>query len=299
MINTTYKTDIYYDELLLLPLDNFIFSQGTGFLHSGMKYLFLFLILFYTSVRAQKNPGPRSVAMGSAGVALRDIWSLQQNPSGMAGIEKSKFGIAYERHLLDQELSTQTVLFAFPFSKNVFGFSFERYGFTECREQHAGIAFARKFGNALSLAIGFKYHQLSIGGYGSSKAFSAEAGFQYDVNEKFTLASHIANPGRSRYEDLTGSNIPVRLSFGAAYRLSNKVSIISDVIKVLNSSTDLRFGVEYTIARLFSLRGGVSANPFKQYAGFGFNYNHLTVDVSVSSNPTLGYSPQIALGYEF
>jgi hypothetical protein len=264
-----------------------------------MKYLFLFLILFYTSVRAQKNPGPRSVAMGSAGVALRDIWSLQQNPSGIAGIQKSKFAIAYERHLLDQELSTQTALFAFPFSKSVFGFSFERYGFSEYREQHAGIAIARKFGNSFSLAIGFKYHQLSIGGYGSSKAFSAEAGFQCNVNEKFTLASHIANPGRSRYEDLTGSNIPVRLSFGVAYQFSNKVLIISDIIKDLNSSTDFRFGLEYTIIPWFSLRGGVSANPFKQYAGFGFNYNHLTVDVSVSSNPTLGYSPQIALGYEF
>lgn len=264
-----------------------------------MKYLFLLLILFYTSVRAQKNPGPRSVAMGSAGVALRDIWSLQQNPSGIAVIEKPKLGIAYERRLLDQELSTQTALFAFPYSKNVFGFSFERYGFTEYREQNAGIAFARKFDNSLSLAIGFKYHQLSIEGYGSSKAFSAEAGFQFDVTEKFTLASHIANPGRSRYEDLTGSNIPVRLSFGAAYRFSNKVLMISDVRKVLNSSTDLRFGLEYTMIQWFSLRGGVSVNPFKQYAGFGFNYNHLTVDASVSSNPLLGYSPQIALCYEF
>ena len=264
-----------------------------------MKYLFLFLILFYTSVSAQKNPGPRSVAMGSAGVSLKDIWSLQQNPSGIAVIEKSKLGIAYERHLLDQELSTQTALFAFLFLKNVIGLSFERYGFTDYREQHAGIAFARKFGNSLNLAIGFKYHQLSIGGYGSSNAFSAEAGFQFDITEKLTLASHIANPGRSRYENLTGSNLPVILSFGAAYRFSNKVLIISDVRKVLNSSTDLRFGLEYTIIPCFSLRGGVSANPFKQYAGFGFNYNHLTVDVSVSSNPILGYSPQIALGYEF
>lgn len=264
-----------------------------------MKYTFLLLTLCCTAVMAQKNPGPRSLAMGSAGVALQGIWSLQQNPSGISGTEGPGLGIAYERHFLDQEISSQLALFVVPYSKNVFGVTIERYGFSAYREQHAGIAYARKFGSTLSLAIGFKYHQLSIAGYGSSTALSAEAGFQFAVNENFTIASHLANPGRSRYEDLSGSNIPVKLSFGAAYRFSDKVIIATDVIKILNSSTDTRLGIEYNLIKNFALRGGISANPFKQYGGFGFQYNHLSVDAAVSSHPTLGFSPQIGLAYEF
>ncbi|MEJ7778785.1 MAG: hypothetical protein WKF68_04265 [Daejeonella sp.] len=264
-----------------------------------MKYIFLLLILSHTSVNAQKNPGPRYAAMGSAGTALQGIWSMQLNPSGITAIEKPEMALAYERHFLDQDISSQTALFTFPYSGNVFGFNVERYGFTEYMELHAGIAYARKLGRSLSLAIGFKYHQLSIAGYGSASAFSAEAGFQFSVNEKLILASHVANPGRSRYEVLSGSNIPVKLSLGAAYRFSNKVAAACDLIKILNFPTDIRLGLEYSLIQHFSLRGGISANPFKQYAGFGFNYNRLSVDAAVSFHPALGYSPQIGLGYEF
>jgi len=264
-----------------------------------MKYTFLFLTLCYTSVLAQKTSGPRSVAMGSAGIALQDSWSLQQNPAGITGIRRPSLGIAYERHFLDQEISSQLAFLAVPYGKGVFGISTERYGFAEFREQHAGIAYARKFGSTLSLAIGFKFHQLSIAGYGSSTALSAEVGFQFAINEKLTLGSSVVNPSGSKYEGMTMATIPVKLSFGAAYRFSDKVIVATDVIKVLNSSTDTRVGVEYSLIKNFSLRGGISANPFKQYAGFGFLYNHLSVDAAVSSHPTLGYSPQIGLGYEF
>ncbi len=264
-----------------------------------MKIIFLIALCLGTTAAAQKRPGPGSLAMGSAGISLKGLWSLQQNPAGIAGIASPGIAFAYERHFLDQEISSQIALFALPFAKNVLGFNIQRYGFTEYREQHAGIAYARKFGSSLSLSIGLNYHQLSISGYGSSTTFSAEAGFQFAINENLTLASHLANPGRSRFEDHPGSDIPVRLSFGAAYRFTDKLIVAGDVIKVLQSSADVRLGMEYSLIPAFSLRGGVSASPFKQYAGFGFHHKRLSLDAAVSSHPSLGYSPQIGLAYEF
>ena len=263
-----------------------------------MKYIFLFFLLLHFKVNGQ-NPGPRLVAMGSGGTAIQDIWSLQQNPAGVADLKRPALAIAYERHVLVHDISTQTALFVFPYRRNVLGFSFERYGINEYTEQKAGLSYARRFGESFRLGIGFKYYQLSISQYGSAKALSVEAGFQLNVTDKFIIASHIANPDRSRYEDFSGSNLPVKLSFGASYRFSDRILMITDFRKLLNYPLDVMTGIEYNLIKWFSLRGGASANPFKQYTGFGITYNKIQLDVAVASHPSLGYSPQISLGYEF
>ena len=264
-----------------------------------MKYIYLICILFHTSVQAQINPGPRSISMGSAGVALQDIWSLQQNPAGAAGIEKPIFAIGYEQHFLNQDLSTQTALFAFPYRQDVFGLSFQRYGFSDYHEQRTGFTYSRRFGNSLYAAIGFNYHHIEVAKYGSAQTFSAEVGLQYQATEKLWIASHIANPNGSRYDDLSESTLPVSISFGASYRFSDKVLISSDIQKVLSSTVDVKLGLEYKLIEWFSLRGGISASPFKQYGGFGLSYERFCLEVASSSHPNLGFSPQIAISYEF
>lgn len=264
-----------------------------------MRYICLFFVLIHYAVTAQTNTGPRATSMGSGGTALTGIWSLQQNPAGIAEIEHPVLALGYEQNLLSQEISTQTALFALPFGSNVIGVSFERYGFDQYKEQVSGFAYSRQFGDLLSLSIGFKYHQLSIPSYGSAQTFTVEAGFQYNVTEKLKLASHIANPSRSRYEPMSGSNLPVKLSFGAGYSFSDKLLIIIDINKELKSSTNGSLGIEYHVIQWLALRGGVSVNAFKQYAGFGMHYGHLTVDAAIASHPALGYSPQLGLNYEF
>lgn len=58
-------------------------------------------------------------------------------------------------------------------------------------------------------------------------------------------------------------------------------------------------GIDYRIIDLLSLRGGLSAKPFKQYAGFGLNYKKLLLDMATTYDANLGYAPQIAVGYAF
>ena len=75
--------------------------------------------------------------------------------------------------------------------------------------------------------------------------------------------------------------------------------MVADVRKLLNYPVDFSTGIEYNLMRWVSLRGGVSINPFKQYTGIGITYNKIQLDIAVTSHPTLGFSPQIALTYEF
>jgi len=264
-----------------------------------MKYICLISILFHYSLSAQINPGSRSIAMGSAGTAMQDVWSIQQNSAGAAYIERPIFALAYEQHYLDSELSTQSAVFGLPVKNHVWGLSFQRYGITEYLEQTAGLALARSFSTALSVSLSIKYHQVSITGYGNGQAFSVDASMQYSLNERIRLGSYIYNPGQSRIHEYSGSLIPSGISVGMAFNLSDKVLFVSDLNKKLDFGMNIRMGIEYQIIKRFYLRGGISSNPIKQTGGFGLIFGRFTMDAAISSHPILGYSPNLSFNYEF
>ena len=264
-----------------------------------MRHIYLICLLLSSKVFAQNNTGSRIASMANAGVALQDVWSLMENQAGIANLENPIISIGYEQRFLDKELNTQSIVFAIPVKQNVFGLSFQKYGFSAFSEQKVGFAYAKRFGNTLFAALNFNYHQLTIQNYGSAKAFSAEAGIQYLANEKFMIGAHVANPNKSTYDEEAGTDIPVSLQVGASYKFSDKVLLASSLVKTLNSTMDVKLGLEYHLIKWLALRGGVSANSFKQYVGFGLNYQHFKIDLATSSHLALGYSPQLALSYEF
>jgi len=237
--------------------------------------------------------------MGSAGTALQDVWSLQQNSAGAASIEHAIFALGYEQHYLDPELSTQNAVLGLPVKNHVLGLSFQRYGIPEYVEQTAGLALSRSFSAALSISLALKYHQVSIPVYGSGHTFSVDAGIQYSLNDRIRLGSYLYNPGGSRINELSGSHILSGISVGLAYLISDKVLFLSDLNKMLDFGMNVSMGIEYQIVRRFYLRGGLSANPFKQTGGFGLKYGRFSLDAAVSSHPRLGYSPNLSFNYEF
>lgn len=264
-----------------------------------MKYLYGILFLLSFNVSAQINPGARFTSMANAGVSLQDVWSIQQNQAGLAAIKEMTIAIAFEKPFAGYELSTQTAILVLPINKNVFGLSVQRYGFASYNEQRTSFSYARPFGDQLYAALSFNYHLLKIEGYGSAQTYSIEAGLQYHFNNNLSIAAHIANPGLSSFADDLNSTIPARLQLGASYLFSEKVLLALAIEKTFTDQVDTKLGLEYQILELLALRGGISAYPFKQYAGFGLNYHKLKMDIAASSQPVLGYSPQIALSYEF
>ncbi|TZF82758.1 hypothetical protein FW774_14795 [Pedobacter sp. BS3] len=261
------------------------------------KLLLSFFFLFQL-VKAQVNTGPRLTGMGGAAVALQDVWSLQANAAGVAGLKHAALSAAYQGQYTNTDLSTQSAVFVLPYKDNAFGLSFQNYGFSAYSEQRAGLTYARTFGNKLNAALSFNYHQVKIPQYGSTSAFSVDAGLQYWVGEKVLLGAHVGNPGQAKFVDV-GTIIPVHIDFGASYHFNENLVMAGEVTKTLNANTDVKAGLEYGVVNWLSLRGGVSVNPFRQYAGFGVNYNKFRIDAAASSHPDLGYSPQVSLSYEF
>ncbi|HEY1024226.1 MAG TPA: hypothetical protein VGE26_03620 [Sphingobacteriaceae bacterium] len=264
-----------------------------------MKYLTLWVLLLPLFTSAQMNEGARFTALGTSGVALKDVWAVEKNQAGLSDVVEITLSFNYEQRLMSQDISTQSALLAIPHRRNVFAFGFQRYGFSAYNQQRASLNYARNLGPAFSAGINFSYHQLKIAGYGSSNAFSAEAGFQYEVNENLTFGAHIANPSNSRFNTEVNGGVPVALAFGVAYSFSDRVSFSADIEKVMDLNTDLKVGLEYEPVRWLLIRGGLSANPFRQYAGVGAWYQNIRIDAAVASEMVTGYSPQIGLSYAF
>jgi hypothetical protein len=260
------------------------------------------LCLLFTlplSTYGQVNPGPRITALGATGVALQDVWSLQANQAGLAAITRPVVSAAYKSEFFNSDLSTQSALIIFPYKGNVFGISIQNYGFAIYKEQRLAIAYAKNFGNTVFASLDFNYHQIKIRQYGSIQTYSFEAGLQCLPTDKLVIGGHITNPGLSNYQDNLNMIIPVSIEFGISYTFTSKVLLNSGIIKTLGSTTDIRTGLEYSMIPGLDFRGGFSANPFRQYAGFGCIYNRFHLDMAASSHAALGYSPQIAISYEF
>ena len=237
--------------------------------------------------------------MGNAGVALQDVWAAQKNQAGLANLNNATIAIGYENRFSVKELGTQSAVFAIPLKKITLGAAFQSYGVDAFKEIKTGISLAKSFGPKLLVAVNLNYHQLKIENYGSSKSFSVDVGLQYEAFSHLWLGTHVSNPNQSKYGLNNEQIIPAHIQFGASYIFSNQLIISSEVEKTLDAQADFKAGLEYKVVKLVALRGGISVNPFKQFAGFGIHYEKLNIDFAVASHPVLGYSPQIAIGYEF
>ena len=245
------------------------------------------------------NCGSRLTALGNSGVALQDVWSLQSNQAGLAALDKPVAAIAFQNSYLNTDLSTQSAVVAYPFKNNVIGMSFQNYGFSAYNEQRIGFAYAKRFGKNVFTAMNVNVHQVKINQYGTAQTYSVEAGIQFKANRHLLIGSHISNPNKSGYNSQVDAVVPTLLEIGASYGFSDKLILNGGLLKDLNFLTDARFGLEYNMAEWLALRGGINVNPFRQFAGFGCKYQRLRIDAAAASHPTLGYSPQMSLGYEF
>ncbi|PWS28960.1 hypothetical protein DHW03_03750 [Pedobacter yonginense] len=238
--------------------------------------------------------------MGNNGAAVSDVWSVQANPAAISNLQKLSISINYIKHLFSNEISTQAFVAVLPFKQNFVGLSFQRYGFSAYNEHKIGFAYAKKFGDNFSTAINANYHQIKISSYGATKGFSVDLGALYHFDNQLIFGAFVSNPSKQKFNSAEiAANIPISFNIGASYLASDRVLLAATISEVIHNQIEVKFGLEYQLMSLLSLRGGLSAKPFKQYAGFGLNYKKFLLDMATTYDANLGSAPQIALGYAF
>ena len=268
-----------------------------------MKRLFL-LALFTLSLSTLfaydfiHPMGGRAAAMGGSSVAAQGLWAMQNNPAGMASLEKISLGLYYENRWMLPETAYKCGAFALPTKFGNLGLSFNQFGSSKYNENKFGLAYAKAFGRYLQIGLQLDYLLLKIGNdYGKYSAVSFELGLQSQVTDKLTLGTYIFNPVNFSFEQtLNHEKLPIVMRFGLAYKFTKDFIGQCEIEKnTEREGVSLRGGLEYEVARNFFIRAGVQSNPGILSFGLGYAISFAQINVAAQLHNELGASAQIGM----
>jgi|SRR5690606_14435431 len=259
----------------------------------------LILLLISCDSLAQTYLGPTYQALGFTGAALRGIYSLTANPAGLAGLERPTVSVNYQHHFLSADIRTQSALVGLPTRFGVFGMGMVRHGLSGAySDTRGGLSYAKPFGHRLSVGLTANYHQLYIPAYVNVSAVSMDVGIQCHLPDGSVAGVYYTNVGGVTYGGEVYGVIPSFLKAGLSYPLPNVVVVAEMAYSNMHRLSG-HFGIDYGLGDIVHLRGGLSLNPLRQYAGLGICWQQFILDAAATFHPQLGTSPQIGVCYAF
>jgi len=266
------------------------------------RYLLLISLTFIVSASFAHDFGSpiggRAAAMGGSSVTARDLWAIQNNPAGLALLDKISFGLYYENRWFLPETAYKSGAIALPTKFGCLGLSFNQFGSSKYSENKFGLAYAKDFGPYLQMGLQLDYLLISVGDtYGRQSAITFELGLQSQVTEKLRLGTYIFNPVSFRLEQtLNQEKLPIVFRFGAAYQFTKDFVGQCEIEKNTgHEGISLRGGLEYEAFRNFYLRAGVQTNPGMLTFGLGYALRFARIDVAGQLHEVLGPSIQIGI----
>ena len=247
--------------------------------------------------------GARQAAMANAAVSIYDFWAVSHNQAGMARINRPSGGFYFENRYLVKEMGLGAAAFALPTASGVFGLSVSYFGYAQYHESKVGLAYARSFGEKLSVGVQFNYMYSFVGGDYNNAAGNVcfEAGVIYELLPGLNIGAHIFNPTRTKLasvDNLYDEYIPTIFRFGMSYIFSDRVLVSVETEKDIERKPVFKAGLEYRIVDNLYVRGGIGTNPTQNAFGFGFHTGQFTIDLSSSFHHVLGYSPQASIRFD-
>lgn len=266
------------------------------------KLLFLIsLILSTSTVFAYDfiHPfGGRAAAMGGTSVASQGLWAMQNNPAGMANLDKISLGLYYENRWLLPETAYKCGAFALPTQFGTLGLSFNQFGSSKYNENKFGLAYAKDFGRYLQIGLQLDYLLLKVGNdYGTFQAFTFELGLQSQVTDKLRLGTYIFNPVNFSFEQtLNHEKLPIVMRFGLAYQFTKDFIGQCEIEKdTEREGVSLRGGLEYEAVKNLYIRAGVQTNPDILSFGLGYAISFAQINVAAQLHNELGASVQVGM----
>ncbi|TVR77046.1 MAG: hypothetical protein EA412_12215 [Chitinophagaceae bacterium] len=269
-----------------------------------LKLIFTFLIISFTVMDSYGALGKTFAGGKSAGTAgirtvQSDVFSVYNNQAAIGFQEKTAFGFHAERRFMVEGLDKIQGAFVLPTSSGVFGLSLTYFGNSNYNERKVGIAYGRKLSENLTLGGQISYLGLNIAEFGQRNTFTFELGVQYFINPDLLIASHIYNPLRITLEDFQEEVIPTVIGLGLRYEPLKNVFLMAETEKDLNQDFRFRFGLDYAMSDLLSVRLGLLTDPASPSLGLGFNVNNLLIDISSFYHPVMGFTPHLSIAYYF
>lgn len=270
-------------------------------------FILLSFALYLPTASAIDNlegQGAQGIGLGQASISLQDLWSIVNNQAGIAFVDDISLGVSYEERFRMKEMGLKTVALIFPTNRiGNFGMSYTHFGDADYNETRLNIGYARKLGEHFAMGLAFDYLEMSVSGSaesGSTGTFTGELGIMGEPLENLWLSAHIYNPFSIRINDYEfKERIPTLLRLGLLYNFTEQLFFVAEIEKDMDYDARVKAGISYTFLNKFIFRGGVATQPTEYSAGFGLLLQNFHVDLACYHHQYLGYTPSIAISYNF
>lgn len=270
----------------------------------------VFILLFFliqAGLYAQYDggyAGGRQSGMGGVAVTEGNVWSVLNNPAGMAQKENISAGIFYRNRFLTSAMSDRGASGLFPTKLGNFGFGFSYYGFDIYNEKRFVLAYGRHLWPDVRAGLSFDYLHTQLNdqtGFlsGSKGVITFQAGLQADLNEKLSMGFSVFNPFAVELSDYENEDIPAMARLGVSYQAGERFLILLAAEQHLKHRLRIKTGVQYNLSGNIFVRGGVKTNPAEYTFGLGMEFGGFVFDIATAYHLVLGASPHSSFQYDF
>lgn len=251
------------------------------------------LAFFVQEIHAQDfNVGARTRALGNACVADTNVWSLLNNPAGIAHTKRPTLLLSDEQLYGIQDIKSFSAGILTPIKKKfVLGLTFHKQGYEWFNDQQIGIHAAHAIG-PYSMSASFLVLQRVAGETFRATYPILNIGGTMSLNKSVQLGLHIGNVTNTQNPQQT---FPLHIQGGLLYKLSRQLLFYADLVKQSNTNLSLHTGLEYKIHSLFYLRAGFQSKPMRLNGGIGFSTKRISIDYSLVWQHPLGCRHQLSL----
>lgn len=244
--------------------------------------------------------GSRASAMGNASSTFENVFSSFHNQAGLAGINHFGAGLAYKNNFLLSETGLKSAALAIPIKNiGVCGVSVTSFGFDQFAENKYGLAFAKKFGDVLSMGMELDYLQTRFTEpYGSKGILFGQFGIRGQLTDELAIGAHIYNPTRTSLDKGLNDRVPTILKTGLSYDFNDKLVTVFEIEKDLESKLNLKAGAEYGVHEMFDIRFGINSFQRKVSFGAGINIDDWEIDLASEYHQTLGFVPSMSARWQ-
>jgi hypothetical protein len=248
-----------------------------------------------------QQAGARFMGMGTACAGLQDPWAILNNQAGLSELTGTSIGLSVHNHYLLEDLNHAVALLAIPINKvGVIGLKFSDMGFSVYRENNLGLAYARGFGNNISIGLCLNYSHASFGReYVNHDYLGFDLGVIYKPLTDLSIAMHTSNPFSLQLSQGSNERLISCIVIGLAYRINKIILLCFDCEKVISLKPSFKTGLEYCIKDKFYLRTGMQSSPFQFAFGMGYHLGRLKIDIASTYHHYLGFSPTLSIQYSF
>ncbi|RNI25775.1 hypothetical protein EFB08_13050 [Rufibacter latericius] len=236
--------------------------------------------------------------MGGGAVTLADVWSLSNNPAGIAALKKPELGAYAHNRFSLKELTTVGLLGVYPTTRfGAIGVDVQRFGGELYNEQRLGIGLAHQLG-VVRLGLKADLLQVRVQEWGSRKAVALSMGIQSDLLPKLSFGAHIYNLNQAKLAEFEDERVPTVMKLGLSFQAATKVLLVLEVEKELEYPVAVKGGIEYRLLPALGLRTGFNTGTRAGAAGVDVRFKQFQVAYALGTQHQLGISNYLSVAYQ-